>query len=488
MNNKKNDHKIFVLFIYLFTISILMFTLYYLTDDSIVNTTIIGFFIYFLVITSWYVSSKSLLDVYTFFIVLSFIFYLGQPLLMFFDISFDIVMSIGSSPYDSTQINKTLKFLLTSIAVFHGSVLVYQVFSNVFHRKKYFSTNDENDYLLKSFRYVGIFLFLISVIPQFMYIYESIKTTILFGYSNIFKSDYIIGSGVQGGIPRFLAEFFKSALLLITISYLNDKKRLKRWIVFSILYSILLIVSGQRGSNTLFIFSLFFLYHFGVKKINIKKISYAIIFLIITVYSLSIISVIRNIGIANYSFSELINFFSDINPFIDLLAESGFTLIACTTVVVYAPSIVPYNYGETYINSLIALVPNFFWDVNPAAIGGVDQVFKNFLFKDSGIGSSFIIEAYYNFGLYGVFMMPVFGLFIYLINKNLINFKFEKNYYNLFISVYCIPVFLWFVRSETINIWRDLGYHVFFPLFLVFLCNKFLLRKSLEFSYSKTKF
>ncbi|NTY10691.1 O-antigen polysaccharide polymerase Wzy [Exiguobacterium sp. JMULE1] len=193
-----------------------------------------------------------------FFIVLSFIFYLGQPLLMFFDISFDIVMSIGSSPYDSTQINKTLKFLLTSIAVFHGSVLVYQVFSNVFHRKKYFSTNDENDYLLKSFRYVGIFLFLISVIPQFMYIYESIKTTILFGYSNIFKSDYIIGSGVQGGIPRFLAEFFKSALLLITISYLNDKKRLKRWIVFSILYSILLIVSGQRGSNTLFIFSLFF--------------------------------------------------------------------------------------------------------------------------------------------------------------------------------------------------------------------------------------
>ncbi|NTY10690.1 O-antigen polysaccharide polymerase Wzy [Exiguobacterium sp. JMULE1] len=153
--------------------------------------------------------------------------------------------------------------------------------------------------------------------------------------------------------------------------------------------------------HSFYIFTIF-LYHFGVKKINIKKISYAIIFLIITVYSLSIISVIRNIGIANYSFSELINFFSDINPFIDLLAESGFTLIACTTVVVYAPSIVPYNYGETYINSLIALVPNFFWDVNPAAIGGVDQVFKNFLFKDSGIGSSFIIEAYYNFGLYGV--------------------------------------------------------------------------------------
>lgn len=480
MKKQEIDIKLFILFVYGLVVTVLMLVLFFLSGNSINSITFIGILIYISIIVSWYFSSKSLFDVYLFFIILSFMFYLGQPILVLFGVEFDVVMSLENSPFEITQINKTLIYLLVSLSILHGSVLSFQVFSKNTNTKGLNPKKIEKSDYEKSFRYVGFFLLCISIFPQFYYIYESIKTTILFGYSYIFKSDYIVGSGIQGGIPRFLAEFFKSALLLIIISYLNNKRRLTLWIIFAVIYSMLLIVSGQRGSNTLFIVSLLFLYHYGVKNFTRKQIISTVFVLIVAVYSLSIISVIRNIGIANYELSELLLFFSNVNPFIDLLAESGFTLIACTAVMVYTPSIIPYNYGETYINSLIALVPNLFWDVNPAAVGGVDQIFKTFIFKDSGIGSSFIIEGYYNFGNYGLLLMPIFGLFIYKVHTSLSGFKVTNSYFSLFASVYCIPVFLWFVRSETINLWRDLGYHVFFPLLLVYLITQMLMRRKTQ--------
>jgi len=439
----------------------IFFMLYWLSDEqNIKQVAIFGIFQYIWMFVSWFKATKNIMNIYLIFLALSFFFYLGQPILYLFNIEVTNVMSINTSPFTITQVNTTLKFLLRAMALFHVgasfTIEGVQVRNPVKVNKKAMVA-------------IGKLLFLISAIPAINFLINSLITTFTVGYANIFESDFVQGAGVDGGIPRLVAGFFDSSLLLLILGNIANPKRRTFWIGFSIVYSLLMVISGQRGSNVLFLISIVLLYHFSIKPFTKRQLLKFVWIGLSGIVLLSLISSTRNMALSNIGFEQILTVMSNNNLAVNLLGEMGFTLIACTTVMVFSPSAIPFNGGATYINSLLTLIPNLFWDVHPAAQGGVDQVFKSFLFQNSGIGSSFIIEAYYNFGYWGLLIIPMFGFIFGKMYFSIIKASRDENYLKLFMWLSIAPNLLWFVRSETITFWRNFGYYTVIPLIMVAL-------------------
>ena len=447
---------------------ITFFLLAILSFTDLENTSqlaIIGIFQYIWMFYSWYSITRNLMNVYLFFLVLSFFFYLGQPILALLNIDISAQMTIQSSPFSIADINKTLLFLLAAMSLFHfGALLSVKNY-------KYDLVPPVN---AKIITFVGMLLFAISFIPALTAAYDSLKTTLTMGYSYIFYSDFATGTGMDGGIPKFLSTFFKASLFLLIIGNINNKNKLRFWILFTLFYFGISIISGQRGGNSLFIIGLIMLYHYAIKPFT-KKHAYRFIgVLVLSIIALSVISTVRDLGIGDLNISNVIKVIlenQDGNPLTSLIGEMGFTLIACTTVMVYCPSLIPFNLGASYYNSLFSLIPNLFWEINPAANGGVDAVFKHLLFQKTGIGSSFIIEAYYNFGLYGLLLMPLLGYLMGKLYFHTIQASKSKNYLKLYICVYTSSFVLWYVRSETITFYRNFAYYALLPVLLIILIS-----------------
>lgn len=437
--------------------TLIFFLLYYLANN-ISQVTVVGILQYIWMIGTWYIATRNVMNIYLFFLALSFCFYLGQPILYLLNIDIINIMSITNSPFSLMEINSTLIFLLSGMALFHlGASFTVEELTNV----------KEARINKAAIKFVGICLFIVSAIPALNFTINSLVITFTEGYSNIFSSDFVQGSGIEGGLPRLLAGFFEPSLLLLILGNLDNKKQRKFWVFFTIIYSLIMIISGQRGINALFLISVVLLYHYVIKGFTKKQIFNFIFILLASLFAFSAISSLRNVALIDYNLTEIFSSILEENFLVSFLAETGFTLIACTTVMIYSPSVIPFNEGVTYINSLLALIPNLFWDVHPAANGGVDQVFKSFLMEDSGIGSSFIIEGYYNFGRYGLIIMPIFGFLVGKIYYGILKSSKSKNYLSFYIYISLVPIFLWFIRSETITFWRNFGYYIIFPIILI---------------------
>lgn len=453
----------FISVLFNFLLMVIFILLYQVTDDQNIKlVTVIGIFQYIWMIGSWYHATKNIINVYLIFLILSFGFYMGQPILYLLDIHIIRILTIETAPFTLTQITDTLIFLLTSMALFHFGASFTVKETN----KKYEAKKRE-----KSIAFAGGFLFFISVIPEMNFTFISLKTMLTVGYSGIFNNEFLTGTGLSGGIPRFLAGFFKPALMLLILGNINNKKRRSFWLFFSVMYSLLMLISGQRGENSLFLIGLVFLYHYSIKPFSKKQVFNFMWLSVVGLFALSVISNIRNMGSSGYSFSELMGIISNLNFFADMLAEMGYTLLACTTVMANTPSPIPFNGGETYFNSLFSLLPNLFWDVNPAAVGGVDQVFQSFLVQSGGIGSSFIIECYYNFGSYSLVFMPVFGFLLGKLYFYMVRGSANKDYLMVYVTVYLSTFILWYVRSDTVSFWRNFAYYAIFPVLIAVMYN-----------------
>ena len=441
--------------------TVIFFLLYYLSTN-ITQVTLVGILQYIWMITTWYIATKNVMNIYLFFLLLSFCFYMGQPVLLLLNIDIVNVMSIMNSPFTISEINSTLIFLLMGMALFHLGA------SFTIEESKHIKKIQINK---KAIKFVGICLFIISFIPALDFTFNSLIITFTEGYSNIFNSDFVQGAGLEGGGARLLAGFFEASLLLLILGNIDNKKERKFWLFFTVLYSLIMIISGQRGTTALFLISIVLLYHYMINPFTKKQILYFILILFASLFAFNVISSIRNIALMDYNLSEIISDLLEENFLVNFLAETGFTLIACTTVIVFSPSVIPFNEGLTYINSMLALIPNLFWDVHPAASGGVDQVFKSFLMRNSGIGSSFIIEGYYNFGRYGLLLMPIFGYIVGKIYYGILKSSKSENYLTFFVYISLAPIFLWFIRSETITFWRNFGYYIIVPIILIILIS-----------------
>lgn len=425
-------------------------------------------FIYFIFFITWFLHCKNKLNFYTIFLAFTYAFYFGQFLLLLLGIPFKTDRNIvsGLLPYDG--ILKTAILILIFMIILHLTVLLSTSNINKYSCTELKENNGNSKVIYKNYEFkkIALFMFYISIIPSFIDLIDNIKITFSSGYGAIFSSERYTLGGFDN-ILKFISLFTIPSFLMLFILYKNTKK-LKIINLIFMVYIIMYFMSGSRLSGVLILTIILLIRHYWYKEFTNREFIKISIIAFVLIAIMSLISEIRNSIYISNDIGELIeNSFKNImydNPIFIALEETGYTFLATATVITYCPIVVPFNKGASYLNSLLMLFPNLFWDVHPAAASNTDIVFRRFLTQYGGIGSSFIAEAYYNFGFLCILLAPLFGILIGILTKNIIKYSRQNNYSKFYLYIYVAQFTLFYVRSDTVSFWRNFVYYGVIPL------------------------
>ena len=108
-------------------------------------------------------------------------------------------------------------------------------------------------------------------------------------------------------------------------------------------------------------------------------------------------------------------------------------------------------------------------------------MFIKYLTKTYGMGSSFVLEAYYNFGIFGTLMMFPFGYLTALVCKTMENAKKNKNNILTYFIFYIASTAMFYVRSDTRMLIREIVFYYFgFKLLTWLVKNLFYKKTSID--------
>lgn len=428
--------------------------------------TIYGLITFMWIIFSWYIKTKNIFSVYTFFMLFSILFYFGQPIAFLLGADVKSFKVFPITIYSYSTLNETLLFIIISYLLIHIGGLISLI--SVFNTEKKRKVIDYST----SMNVVGNILFAISVLPTIILLVNSFKAVFNYGYIGLFIASNTIA--VNGGAFGVAAGFFVPSLYMLIIA--NSKVVIKRntYTFILLAYISIVFLLGRRGENTICLLGLVLIWHSCIKPISGKRVIKFFIWGIILLFFLSVISQIRVFLNTENISSLIVEKLSDKSIFqsiYDILAEFGLTLLVPTTIIEYAPDVIPYYKGKTIINFFMNLIPNFFWDVNPGLRDGtLESIVSPFISKRSigGIGSSFLAEIYYNFGYFGYLILPLYGMVISKLSNNF-NRKFGKvdDKLKLYFYVYLFNIVLWYIRGEIMTSGKRILYFAIFPVFLV---------------------
>ena len=104
--------------------------------------------------------------------------------------------------------------------------------------------------------------------------------------------------------------------------------------------------------------------------------------------------------------------------------------------------------GETYLAGLLYVLPNGLTGNAYLQSKSVDEVFSPYLTYYGGVGSSFIAEAYFNFGVYSVVLFFLYGVFIAML-QNVVERSYVKGSYGtLFACCAAFMLMSFYIRSD----------------------------------------
>lgn len=437
---------------------------------------ILSIFSYVLFLTSWFNHNKVKINFYSLFLLFSYFFFFGQFFLMLLGVPMESGRTILDELIPTEMLIKTGELIINSMVLLHFGVLISSRNINRYAEKSYLdgeSKGDPNDHG-NTFKKVSFMIFLVSIIPSIIILYQNFVITLTQGYGAIFQSERYTTGGFNN-ILRFVSLFAVPSFLMLLVAFKGSKK-LKYINIILFVYLALYFMSGSRLNGVLLVSVLLLIKHYWFKTIKFKESIGLVVFLLIGLTILSTISEIRN---ALYVSSDIGNLLRETlrnivvrNPIFTTMEEAGYTFLATATVVTYSPSVVPFQYGSSYINSFAMIFPNLFWDVHPAALTNTDIVFKGFLTQYGGIGSSFIAEAYWNFGYGSLIIALIFGILIGILTKKMAKYSLLKNSKMFYLTIYLAQISLFYVRSDTVGFWRDFVYYGIAPLILTTLLSQ----------------
>ena len=183
-------------------------------------------------------------------------------------------------------------------------------------------------------------------------------------------------------------------------------------------------------------------------------------------YVCSLLSNVRRItnygktNSASQILNEAIHDTNEDNIFTDVISTAGMQILTVTAVYDNCPSEIPYSYGEYYLFGILRIIPNVTGGTNILITDSIDTMFRKFLTVTYGMGSSFIIEAYYNFGYAGVLMMVLYGALIaYLVNFMENRQKQEENLVLTYFVYYIAATSFFWIRSDARFLVREIVFY-----------------------------
>lgn len=425
---------------------------------------------YICMIYSWIQISKRI-ELYMLFLICTYFFYYGRYFLLF--INYNKYIN-GIDDYVSVQfINHVAIFTLLCIEIMN---IFYLYFSGKSLKKKVIFQNWKCNDLSVSIVAWGMFI--VSYFFSIRLLLMNIASTRMYGYAYALQAYY---SGYR--VERFFSNFLPGAFILLVLQYKKNKLVSCIIYIFLAIYLGLYFLSGSRLQAVLLIFSLILVYEYEFKHFNKLRLIKLGALLLALCFLLIVISSIRN-NIQNES--SIVNALKAVkdgaedNFITKLLSECGFQIYSIAVVIKECPSVVPYNYGLTYLKGIGQLIPNLFWNQNPFMQESIDTIFSYYLNGGTyGIGSSYIAESYYNFGYFSVLFMPLVG-YLFAKYRNILTWCYSNKKQNILSKYFLlsIPTYvLFYVRSDAVGFFRSIVYQSIIPCVAIIIVNGLIGRK-----------
>ena len=415
------------------------------------SLSLVGIIIYILCIYSWYRKTNKIIDLYTVFITLFFLFNFGECFLWAFNIHTESEIGYGKTfgvYIGEKSIILAQLFTLICLVLFHCGAMLSISNSNFINKKKKENTDTEEKFK-KNMR-LFCSLLLLVVVPITYYVqYKKMIISTKYGYLYLFNGEFSFGY-----ISMISRLFFPCIYGLLFAT--DFKKNVVRicYILIGINFIMLLII-GARGSIVYELLILFFLHNRYVKKITFRNI---IIYMIGFFIIMSIFSAVRTVRDYGVDFDKILNSISTNNN--NIICESVFEMgssmgIQC---ILIQNGFNIYPYGNTYLLGLLGIISEKVILMFNSEYIDLNTWFSyNYLKLDYGAGFTMAGEVILNFGPYiGPIVMLFWGYIITKITEISDNELCKKSIFSLI----TFDSFVMFIRGT-------FGYYIKYWFFVI---------------------
>lgn len=414
-----------------------------------------------IILYTWIKLTDNLLNLYMFFLLFLIIFNFGQFIAMILN---GFNMSVLQS-YTNSLTAFSNSILLKSTVISYFSIFCLHIGGLLSYNKYKFQSSNHKGIHLSYCKYIGIILFIVSIVPTIIYDYTYFKQSINVGYSfSVLSINY--------GIIDDIARLFKISIIFLLIGY-KDSKKSKIIFTLTLVYSILKIwIIGQRGYEFIFIIIITYIYYKYISTLNIKKILKLIVISVVLLSMMNSVVYIRETT-DKVSMSRIISNIIENNIVIEVLAEFGSTFYTTELIVNNVPQTINFCYGMEYTSAILSIFPN---------IGNLNQYLNsiNIIYQVSplakrgvGIGGSFIGEAYYNFSYFIFIFMILAGYFFFSVYASNKNKKGNIDYIKICLSLAFYQNLIWLCRDNIMSFPRKCIFEIVFPFFIYIVLKKY---------------
>lgn len=381
------------------------------------------------------------------FIIFSYMFHFGHLILITFNIdverSFDATILVSNETY-----RNACYFVMYSQIFLVLGIIVVNIFSD--NKIKYDFRNalsykfDDRERVFK----IGFYLFIVGIIPT---IYIDISRIIAYVQGNYLSTYYIN----VNSIITYLANLTQYGVIMMIIGRYDKKSFVNKVMTITIIYQVIIMLTGNRGSAIMLIISLVYIYINLVKNINKKQV---IKFIVLGYIGIALINFIGETRMAEIrEIDTLLGIFFESltkSPLFELLGEFGSTMITLCYSIMFFPTVKEFACGTNYLTSLLIAIPGV-----SKFIGDLinEFVFINYFPSSyrAYLGGSYLGELYYSFGKLGVIFTVFIGIFIAYTSIKIKVAIYNKELLKLSIYMVVFNNILWWGRSYFSGLLRE---------------------------------
>lgn len=321
-----------------------------------------------------------------------------------------------------------------------------------------------------------IFLYL-SIIPVVVTVLGAVELAKSGGYGSLFEQQAATGFAASAAV---MADFiFPGVFLVITGGQRKPYLRIFA-VVYLFAYTCAKLTIGSRGAAIMPLLAMLWLWDVVVRPIPRTLLAgVAAVFLLVV---FPVVGATRNevIGVDLFSIEFLTKTLTSINnPLVASISEMGFSATAIGWTMELVPKVRPFDWGMSFLVSVLTLVPNVFTSGRHPAltmsgydtpdnwlVGIIDPAFAS---QGGGLGFSFIAEAYLNFGWFGMILLGVIG---FLFAKFVQWAVHDRDPVKMAIIAIFVSFFLIYPRASSQLVIRPLIWYCLFPYLWMQRINK----------------
>lgn len=398
------------------------------------------------------------------FLLFSFILHLGQYMLPIVNGGAEPTFDITDYASDVLLLSNGKFIIYAHICLSLGIVLYINYLAHVTVTAGGFGRayKKEREINRHTWQIIALLLLLMGLVFSVTRTIALLRLMIAGGYYNTFQY-----TAQHGGIKTQLSNIWVLGVIILLFLFKDSKMKSRLLFAGSVLYLFLTMLTGGRIMALMNIVTLGFFYLRIVEKPKgANNFFLLIVGLLLAEYIVDIgLSRTGGIGSAQNSMGSLRQLVAKI------FGEFGGTGYTSALAIEHVPRDIPYAYGMTYLFSLLYLFPNFGW-----ASWKITSmtVFTDHLreYTNSGIGGSYIGEAFYNGGYWGLGFILIFGMFLGWFDTKIRRYLIEKNLLKLSAYIGTMPYVFLITRSFFKDIIRPFAWIMVAMLVLYRLCAR----------------